>query len=129
MVEDTIETGMVWADVLHITSRMVSRSRPEEDTVGLDVNGSSLGNQGRVGIGGLIRSPDEVFITGFTGFAGVEANLMPELLALKKGPRLASNTGFRELPCNSDIQVDFHKYKTIIFWISDISWIVIGKLL
>jgi ribonuclease HI len=108
---------------------MVSWSRPEEDTVELDVNGSSLGNPGRVGIGGLIRSPDEVCITGFTGFAGVEANLMPELLALKNGHCLATNRGFRKLLCNSDIQVDFHKYKAIIFWISGISWIVIGKLL
>ncbi|KAG6780739.1 hypothetical protein POTOM_013608 [Populus tomentosa] len=87
MVEDMRQE---WhgADVSYITSTMVSWSRLEEDADKLDVQATSL------------------------GFAGFEANLMPELLALKNGPCLAGDMDYMgKLAAN--VTVDLMIWETL----------------
>ncbi|KAL3609152.1 hypothetical protein D5086_000172 [Populus alba] len=62
----------------------------------------SLGNPNRIGAGGLIRSSAGNFLVGFIAFAGVACNLLPELLAIAKGLKLAWDRGYRKIICHSD---------------------------
>jgi ribonuclease HI len=94
-------SSLVW-EKKHISIRnivLVTWQRPPLEFVKLDVDGSSLGNPGRIGTGGLIRNTGGTFIVGFTMFAG---NLLPELLGVLHGLKLAWNKGFRKVFRNSD---------------------------
>jgi ribonuclease HI len=59
------------------------------DFIKINVDGSSLGNSGRIGAGGLIRFSTGNFLVGFTALAGVACNLLPELLDIAKELKLA----------------------------------------
>jgi ribonuclease HI len=61
------------------------------------VDGSFLGNPGRIGAGGLIRSSAGNFLVRFTAFAGVACNLLPELLAIAKGLKLVWDQGYHKI--------------------------------
>ena len=76
--------------------------RPPWDFVKNNVDGSSLGNPGKIGAGGLIRSSARNFLVGFTAFASVACNLLPELLAIAKGLKLAWDGGYCKIICHSD---------------------------
>jgi ribonuclease HI len=94
------------------------------------VDGSSLGNPGRIGAGDLIRASMGNFLVGFTVFAGIACNLLPELLAMAKGLKLAWDRGYRKIICHSDSkdalrllfanQVGSHKYRALIFEIREL---------
>lgn len=59
----------------------------------LNVDGSSLGNLGPSGLGGLLRNEDGVWLSGFTGNIGVSNNLHAELLAMYHDLQFAWNHG------------------------------------
>lgn len=70
----------------------------------LNVDGSSIGNLGHSGFGGLIRNSLGEWIVGFSGACGVTCNMNAELHATAYGLKLAWDKGFRAVVCESDSQ-------------------------
>jgi ribonuclease HI len=68
----------------------------------LNVDGSSLGNPGISGFGGVLRRHDGSWIFGFGGNIGLSSILQAELLAIYHGLRVAWDQGHRHLVCYSD---------------------------
>ncbi|KAK2458793.1 hypothetical protein QL285_005909 [Trifolium repens] len=68
----------------------------------LNVDGSSIGNPGVSGFGGLIRNSNGAWVHGFSGNIGFSNILHAELLALYHGLLLASELDIRDLQCYSD---------------------------
>lgn len=56
----------------------------------LDVDGSSQGNPGKIGFGGIIRN-NFMVASSFYRFGGIRTNLLPEPLGIKHGLSLAWN--------------------------------------
>lgn len=75
---------------------------PAEHQVALNVDGSSYGNPGRAGYGGLLRDHNGSWIIGFSGPVSFADSLEVELLAINNGLILAWNLGFRDVSCRSD---------------------------
>jgi ribonuclease HI len=96
----------------------------------LNVDGSSIGNPGISGYGGLLRTADGAWVHGFFGNLGVTNILHAELMAIYKGLLLAWDMNIKELWCYSDSKnaiklitepVDvWHHYAAIISNIKDI---------
>lgn len=76
-------------------------SSPQHEVV-LNVDGSSFGNPGILGIAGFLRGHDGHWIASFMGHIGISDNLHDELLGLEHGLMLAWDKGFRSLICYSD---------------------------
>ena len=62
---------------------------PNEVVFKLNVDGSSFGNPGKAGFWGLDRGADGCWIFGFCDSVGFADNLLPELMAICYGLRLA----------------------------------------
>ncbi|KAK2405415.1 hypothetical protein QL285_054655 [Trifolium repens] len=96
----------------------------------LNVDGSSIGNPGVSGFGGLIRNSDGAWVHGFYGNLGVSNILHAELMAIYKGLLLAWELDIKELWCYSDSKTaislitepvdEWHHYAAIIHNIKDI---------
>ncbi|KAK7260572.1 hypothetical protein RIF29_26725 [Crotalaria pallida] len=74
----------------------VSWQHPNDNFIALNVDGSSLGNPGHAGYGGLIRNAQGEWLCGFVG---VSNNIHMELLAVLHGLQLAWNSGYRYVVC------------------------------
>lgn len=74
----------------------------ESSATVLNVDGSSFGNPGISGFGGVLRRHDGSWIYGFGGNIGFSSILQAELLALYHGLRVAWDQGHRHLVCYSD---------------------------
>ncbi|KAL5097866.1 hypothetical protein RYX36_002193 [Vicia faba] len=81
---------------------LVRWSPPFEHQVALNIDGSSYGNPGRAGYGGLIRDHNGSWIIGFSGPVSFADSVEVELLAIQNGLTLAWNMGFRDVSCRSD---------------------------
>lgn len=66
----------------HSVPRWVSWHASREGAIVLNVDGSSVGNPGPSGFGGLLRHSDGFWSKGFSGHAGISDNLHVELMAL-----------------------------------------------
>ena len=75
---------------------------PPPRCIKINVDGSSCGNPGDAGFGGLLRGADGHWIMGFHGFIGVANSLLPELMAIRMGLCLAWDHGYRRVLCESD---------------------------
>lgn len=75
---------------------------PPDTAVKVNVDGSSFGNPGQSGFGGVIRDSTGTWHLGFSGSCGYTTNLNAELHAIYHGLRLAWNNGFRKVLCESD---------------------------
>ncbi|XP_045799915.1 uncharacterized protein LOC123894078 [Trifolium pratense] len=71
------------------TTRMVRWNAQGGNDMILNVDGSSIGNHGVSGFGGLIRNSDGGRIQGFAGNIGISNILHAELLAMYYGLVLA----------------------------------------
>ncbi|KAK7269582.1 hypothetical protein RIF29_22314 [Crotalaria pallida] len=110
--------------------RWVSWNPPATNRVVVNVDGSSMGNPGRAGFGGLIRNYEGDWICGFAGHFGISNNIHMELLAVLHGLKLAWSRGFRSIECRTDrMEVlnllkggfnHFHLYASIIASIVDV---------
>ncbi|MCI15795.1 ribonuclease H protein, partial [Trifolium medium] len=78
----------------------------------LNVDGSSIGNLGVSGFGGLIRNSDGEWVHGFAGNIGFSNILHAELLAVYHDLVLAWELNIKDLWCYSDS-------KTVIKLLSD----------
>lgn len=67
-----------------------------------NVDGSSLGDSGRAGAGGLIRRGDGSRVIGFSCFLGIANSTYAELMAVYYGLNLAKNNGCSYIRCYSD---------------------------
>jgi ribonuclease HI len=96
----------------------------------LNVDGSSIGNPGISGFGGLIRNADGAWVHGFYGNLGVTNILHAELMAIYKGLLLAWERNIKDLWCYSDSRTaiklitepvdEWHHYAAILNNIKDI---------
>ncbi|KAF7834434.1 reverse transcriptase [Senna tora] len=64
--------------------------KPKNGFIKLNTDGSSIGNPGPVGVGGLFRDSDGRWLLGFSGSIGYQTNMFAELNAIKHGLALAS---------------------------------------
>jgi len=90
----------------------------------LNVDGSSLGNLGSSGFGGVLRHSDGSWLYGFAGHIGISSILHAELLALYYGLRVAWEKDYRYIICYSDYNLaiqliaigvsNWHLYATLI---------------
>lgn len=85
----------------HLPKEIISHT-PPSNCYKLNVDGSSLGNPGRSGFGGIIRNWQGEWCTGFSGFCRFTDNLNAELLAIYQGLKLAWQEGYAPLICESD---------------------------
>jgi len=128
----TDDFHMAWGEDMKVTKETIQIlwQRPPWDFVKINVDGSFLGNPGRIGADGLIRSSAGNFLVGFTAFAGVACNLLPELLAIAKGLKLVWDRGYHKIICHSNPkdalrllsanQVSFYKYRAFILEIREL---------
>lgn len=75
---------------------------PADGTIKVNVDGSSFGNPGRAGYGGLVRNNLGEWICGFYGSCGVADNLTTEIYAIMHGLDLAWNRGYRDVILETD---------------------------
>ncbi|CAJ2636315.1 unnamed protein product [Trifolium pratense] len=76
-----------------------------DNCVKLNVDGSSLGNPGRSGYGGIIRNNVGGWLYSFSGFCGITTNLKAELLAIVHGLSLTWSKGYTKVIYESDSKV------------------------
>ncbi|PNX95448.1 ribonuclease H [Trifolium pratense] len=84
---------------------MVAWTPPLDNCVKLNVDGSSLGNFGRSGYGGIIRNNVGGWLYGFSDFCGITTNLKAWLLAIVHGLSLTWSKGYTEVICEYDSKV------------------------
>jgi hypothetical protein len=68
----------------------------------LNADGSSIGNPGIFGFGGLLRTADGAWVHGFFGNLGFTNILHAELMAIYKGLLIAWELDIKDLWCYSD---------------------------
>lgn len=74
----------------------------------LNVDGSSLGNPGASGFGGVLRNFNGSWIGSFSGSVGFSNVLHVELLDLYDGFRIGCNKVLRTLVCYTDSTLALH---------------------
>ena len=89
---------------VRIERRWVGWSMPQNNFVKLNCDGSSIGNPGRAGFGGLIWRANTEWVVGFSSHVNQADNLCVELLALRRGLDLAWSLGFRRVECEVDCE-------------------------
>jgi ribonuclease HI len=112
------------------TTKLVKWNALGSTTMILNVDGSSIGNPGVSGFGGLIRNSDGAWVHGFAGNIGFSNILHAELLALYHGLLHAWELGIIDLQCYSDSKTvitlttdptdEWHHYTAIILNIKDV---------
>ncbi|MCI41372.1 ribonuclease H protein, partial [Trifolium medium] len=80
-----------------LTTTMVRWNAQGGISMILNVDGSSIGNPGVSGYGGLIRNPDGAWVHGFAGNIGISNILHVELLVVYHGLVLAWGLDIKEL--------------------------------
>lgn len=111
-------------------ARQISWFQRDRNGLILNVDGSSLGNPGPAGFGGLVRNSEGGWLVGFSGHIGHSDVLKAELNGILNGLKIAWERGYRNLLCYTDsmnaktlIQdqsIDFHRYATIVQEIRDL---------
>jgi ribonuclease HI len=84
------------------TEQWIAWHPDKEAAVILNVDGSSLGNPGPSGFGGVLRHSNGSWIFGFAGTVGISSILHVELLAIHHGLKVAWDLGYRNIICYSD---------------------------
>jgi ribonuclease HI len=122
----------------HHVVRQVRWNLPPEGYIKINVDGSSFGNPGNAGFGGLLRNDMGIWIQGFSGSCGRASNLLAELSAIWKGLQIAWDLGYRSIIMESDSrtaldlivdtnQNDFHPYANLLSLIRklySLPWVV-----
>lgn len=86
-----------WQKRKERTPRFIHWTCPAEGWLKLNVDGSSLGNPGPSGAGGLLRDQSGVWKIGFSLHLGCRTNMYAELYALRFGLQLTWDEGCRHL--------------------------------
>ncbi|KHN07237.1 Putative ribonuclease H protein [Glycine soja] len=88
--------------------RNVSWDPPTFPFVKLNTDGSSIGNPGDSGYGGIIRDLAGNMLTAFSGECGTTSSLKAKLLAIYYGLRTAWDNGYTHVLCESDSTLALH---------------------
>lgn len=84
----------------------VGRWRPPPmDILKINSDGSSRGNPGQAGVGGIGRDFDGNVIFMFSIYKGVHSNNVMEALAIKIAIERGCSLGWRKMVCESDSQI------------------------
>ncbi|XVF73337.1 hypothetical protein PTKIN_Ptkin12aG0193300 [Pterospermum kingtungense] len=85
----------------------LSWSPPPEDSIKINVDGSSLGKPGHAGIGGVLRDHTGAELCCFSKYAGVVDSNIAELLAIREAVEvfLASRVRDKKLITESDSKI------------------------
>lgn len=91
------------------------------------MDGSSFGNPGEAGFGGVFRDHLGRWKSGFVGSIGLGSNLLAELQAIKNGLQLGWEFGDRRIICETDsleaielidkANMNLHSYARVIMGI------------
>ena len=92
---EAFRTNFFHDEMVPKSPRWVRWEWPPEGVMKLNVDGCSRGNPGLAGFGGLVRDDGGQWILGFAGRVGVADNLLPELMAICVGLKLAWEHGLR----------------------------------
>ncbi|KAF7827592.1 reverse transcriptase [Senna tora] len=84
------------------TGITVKWGKPRPGLLKLNTDGSSLGNPGPAGFGGLFRDENGRWICGFSSHLGNRTNMFAELSAIKHGLNIAINRGFLRFVVDAD---------------------------
>ncbi|XP_045810074.1 uncharacterized protein LOC123904450 [Trifolium pratense] len=87
---------------LNSTNRLVRWNALDRTNMILNVDGSSIGNPGISGFGGLIRNSHGAWVRGFAGNIGFSNILHVELLAMYHGLNLVWELDIKYMICYSD---------------------------
>jgi ribonuclease HI len=114
----------------HDSEHWVTWHPDEASATILNVDGSSLGNPGLSGFGGVLRHSNGDWLFGFAGTVGISTILHVELLAIYHGLQVAWDQGHRNIICYSDSTLSlqligekvnpWHHYASILANISDL---------
>lgn len=77
--------------------RWVSRIPPPSDWIKVSFFGSSLGNQGQSGCGGLLRDSNGIWIVGFSLHVGFATNMVAELSGMRQELQLAWELSYKKV--------------------------------
>ncbi|KAK7251106.1 hypothetical protein RIF29_34021 [Crotalaria pallida] len=139
MLSDINQYSHISSSIVGASSspRMVSWSKPVNEAWCVNVDGSSLGNPGPAGYGGLIHSSNGEWLCGFSGHVGHATNLQVELYVVLQGLMLAKELNCSSVVCQSDSMEalhliqdgnhDMHQYACIIYYIRSLfrqDWVV-----
>ena len=82
--------------------KQIQWKRPSHGWVKLNTDGSSLGNPGPAGGGGVIRDEEGAWIVGFARNIGITSSYLAELWASRDGLVLCMNRKFNAVEVKSD---------------------------
>ncbi|XVF03450.1 hypothetical protein REPUB_Repub04eG0262600 [Reevesia pubescens] len=86
----------------------ISWEPPPEGGMKINTDGSSIGNPGPAGAGGLIRDYNGNFLIGFSRKLGITTSMGAELWAIRDALKIAFNHGFSNIWLETDSQVAIH---------------------
>ena len=86
-----------------VLPRWVAWTKPPIGCVKLNIYGSSLGNPGHAGAGGVLHDSDGNILVGFSLFLGSRTNMEAEAMVLLEGLQLSNS--FHSLQVEMDSQV------------------------
>ncbi|KAF7833196.1 putative ribonuclease H protein At1g65750 family [Senna tora] len=105
-IKSNMECVRIWLDnppeVFSRNNISIGWTKPVEGYVKLNTDGSSIGNPGPMGIGGIFRNSDGGWLLGFSSFVGIQSNMFAELNAIKHGLAIAVDRKISKLEVNSD---------------------------
>ncbi|XP_057871389.2 uncharacterized protein LOC131077832 [Cryptomeria japonica] len=78
---------------------------PPDGVLKINTDGSSRGNPGHAGIGGIGRSKDGDVVFCFSVYKGLYSNNLMEALAIKTAVERGCSLGWRRIICESDSQI------------------------
>ena len=91
--------------------RIIKWIVPSEPFIKLNTDGSSLGNPGLAGARGILRDFSGNWASGFSLRLGLASNNIAKLWAIRQGPMLAWDLGFKCIQLETDST-------TIISWLT-----------
>ncbi|GAV83710.1 RVT_3 domain-containing protein [Cephalotus follicularis] len=92
-------------------AQLVAWERPLSLFFKLNIDGSSKGNPGNLGAGGLIRDNSGNWVLGFTCFIGVCFSIQAKLWGLREGLKLALNMHIENPLVETDSQLSIHSIR------------------
>ncbi|KAJ1378246.1 Ribonuclease H domain [Sesbania bispinosa] len=107
--DQTFFTNTDATDWIHLNGRTGSDSfrcpvwkSPPIGVTKINVDGSCLLHNSRLGVGGVFRDFNGKWISGFSGFVGLGESIVAEFQAVYWGLHLALELGFRKISLESD---------------------------
>ncbi|KAF5454807.1 hypothetical protein F2P56_024444, partial [Juglans regia] len=104
--------------------KTITWNRPSAGWVKLNTDGSSLGNPGASGIGGIIRNNHGNLIHAFSSFIGIGSNNRAELLALLHGIQVCKSLSLNYVHIELDSMnvISWWKSKRCGVWYLEDFW-------